>query len=69
MTVMWLQLRQPCDVMPHHAISCSQLWLQPEINMFIFCEAAANHNAGIGVGVVDKLWRHCLLLFLRVLVN
>ena len=53
MTVMWLQLRQPCDVMPHHVILCSQLWLQPEINMFIFCEAAANHNAEIGVGVVD----------------
>jgi len=21
-------------------------------------EVAANHNAGIGVGVVDQLWRH-----------
>jgi len=32
-------------------------------------EVAANHSAGIGVGVVDQLWRHCLLLFLRVSVN
>ena len=22
-------------------------------------EVAANHNAGLGVGVVDRLWRHC----------
>ena len=22
-------------------------------------EVAANHNAGIGVGAVDQLWRHC----------
>jgi len=29
-------------------------------------ELAANHNAGIDVGVVDRLWRHCLLLFSRV---
>ena len=37
--------------------------------MFIFAarlhEVAANHSAGIGVGVVDQLWRHCLLLFSR----
>ena len=32
-------------------------------------EVAANHNAGIGVGVVDQLWRHRLLLFSCVLVN
>jgi len=35
--------------------------LRPEINMFIFFamlhEVAANRNAGIGVGVVDQLWR------------
>jgi len=32
-------------------------------------EVAANHSAGIGMGVVDQLWRHCLLLFTRVSVN
>jgi len=26
-------------------------------------EVAANHNAGIIVGVVDQLWRHCLRYF------
>ena len=26
-------------------------------------EVAANHNAGIGMSVVDQLWRHCLLFF------
>jgi len=26
-------------------------------------EVAAVHNAGIGMGVVDQQWRHCLLLF------
>jgi len=34
-----------------------------------FHEVAANHNAGIDVGVVDQLWRHCLLLLSRVSVN
>ena len=29
-------------------------------------EVAANHNAGIGVGVVDQLRGHCLPLFSRV---
>jgi len=37
-----------------------------EINVFVFCEVAANHNARIGVCVVDQLWCHCLLLFSRV---
>ena len=33
-------------------------------------EVAANHNAGIGMSVVDQLWRHCLLFFFaRVSVN
>jgi len=33
-------------------------------------EVAANHNAGIGMGVVDQLWGHCLhLLFSRVSVH
>ena len=50
-TVRWLRMRQPGDVMQHRAISCSQsllrlrlrcncdasaMWLRPEINMFIF---------------------------------
>jgi len=26
-------------------------------------EVAANHNAGIIMGVVDQLWRHCLRYF------
>jgi len=45
--------------------------LQPEKNMFIFLRRSANHNAEIGIGVVDQLWRHCLglLLFSRVSVN
>jgi len=41
--------------------------------MFFFSaklhEVAANRSAGIDMGVVDQLWRHCLLLFLRVSVN
>jgi len=31
------------------------MWLQPDINKFIFCEAAANHNAGISMGMVNQL--------------
>jgi len=35
--------------------------------MFIFCarlhEVASYHNAGIGMGVIDQLRYHCLLLF------
>jgi len=30
--------------------------LPPEIN--VISDVAANHNAGIGVGVVDQLWHH-----------
>jgi len=40
--------------------------------MFIFARlhvVAADENAGIGMGVVDRMWRHCLLLFSRVSVN
>jgi len=45
--------------------------LQPEKTCSFFCDVAANHNAEIGIGVVDQLWRHCLglLLFSRVSVN
>jgi len=44
--------------------------LQPDVNAFLFfCAVAANHSAGIGMGVVDELWPHCLLLFSRVSVN
>ena len=32
-------------------------------------KVAANHIAGVGMGVVNQLWRHCLLLFSRVLVK
>jgi len=44
------------------------------MNMFHFSarlhEVAANHNAGIGMGVVDQLWLHRLLLFfLTISVN
>jgi len=31
-------------------------------------EGASNHSAVIGVGMVDQLWHHCLLLFSRVSV-
>jgi len=64
-TVMWLRLRQSCDAMQHRAISCSQLWLRLWCNcdqkwrcsFFIrgctmLHEVAANHKAGIGMGVV-----------------
>jgi len=32
-------------------------------------DVAANLNGGIGAGEVDRLWRHCLLLFSRISVD
>ena len=38
------------------------MWLQPEINMFIFLRGCTRLQpvtiAGIGMGVVNQLWRH-----------
>jgi len=74
MTVLWLRLRRPCNFMQQRAISCShlrlRLWCNCDVtatrNIHVHFSArlhdvAANHDAGIGV--VDPLWRHCLLLF------
>ena len=45
--------------------------LQPEVNTFLFSSRLLpiTVSAGIGTGVVDQLWPHCLLLFSRVSVN
>ena len=78
--LMWLRRDCDCD---NRATSCNivqfcncdatAMWLQTKLNMFIFSarlqEVAANHNAGIGMGVVDQRWHHCLLLFSCVSVN
>ena len=74
-TGLWLRLRPPRDAMRHRAISCSQ-YCDCDCDATVTAtgnkhvhfsarlhEVAANRSAGIGVGVVDQLCRHCLLLF------
>ena len=48
MTVMWLRLW--CN---------SAMWLQPEINTFIFLRRCTRLQPITMQGVVDQLWRHC----------
>jgi len=78
--LMWLRRDCDCDnratssnIVQFCNCDATAMWLQTKLNMFIFSarlhKVAANHNAGIGMGVVDQRWRHCLLLFSCVLVN
>jgi len=56
MTVMWLRLWCNCNVT---ATRNESVHFSAKLH-----EVTANHNAGIGMGLVDQLWRYCLLLFL-----
>ena len=59
-----------------HATSCSQLWLRLWCNCDVTAtrnkhvhfsaklyEVATNRSAGIDMGVVDQLWRHCYFFY------